>query len=182
MCSSDLYDRLFKEPLGELYCIDASLKARSVCKGIMMSNGIAFSPDGRTLYHTDTRPKGLIHAWDFDLASGEVANQRIFADFSQRSGRPDGCAMDSSGCLWVAEVGAGNLLRFDPEGKIILEVPLPVSRPTSVCFGGKDLETLFITSMTHGVSPEDLPGQPLAGRLLAFEPGISGQPQTAAHF
>lgn len=171
------YDRSLKQPLGELYCIDSTLQARSVDHGFMMSNGIAISPDTTTLYHTDSRPHGVIYAWDFDCATGSVANRRVFLDFASREGRPDGCAMDSEGCLWVAEIDAGRLLRVDPKGQIIRSIALPVRRPTSLAFGGADLNRLYITSMTFGVSASDLAHQPLAGRLLVCDPGVRGLPQ-----
>ncbi len=176
------YDRALKQPLGELYRIDGSLKAVSVDRGFMMSNGIAFSPDGRTLYYTDTRPVGRILAWDYDCDTGAVSRRRVFMDFAGRAGRPDGCTMDAEGMLWVAEIGASQLLRLAPDGRIERTVRLPVSRPTSVAFGGADLRTLYVTSMTFGVEPQDRPNQPWAGRLLAFEPGVSGLPLPAVNF
>ena len=84
--------------------------------------------------------------------------------------------------LWVAEIGASQLLRIAPDGQIERTVKLPVSRPTSVAFGGEGLRTLFVTSMTFGVEPEDRPNQPWAGRLLAFEPGVSGLALPAVNF
>lgn len=176
------YDRALKNPLGELYRIDSSLKAKSFDRGFMMSNGIAITPDARTLFHTDSRPHGVIYKWDFDCTTGEVANRRVFLDFRARSGRPDGCAMDSEGCLWVAEIDAGQLIRVDPDGAVIQAVTLPVTRPTSLAFGGPDLKTIFITSMTFGLAASDRALQPFAGRLLAFESDTSGHPQPLAMF
>lgn len=168
------YERTLKRPLGELYRIDGSLIAATIDRGFEISNGIAFSPDGRTMYHTDTHPDGRIYAWDFDAARGEVANRRVLIDFAGRRGHPDGCTIDAEGMLWVAELGASQLLRIDPNGRIERAVPLPVSRPTSVAFGGDDLRTLYVTSMTFMLDEAARAREPLAGRLLAFEPGVSG--------
>ncbi|MFM8554749.1 MAG: SMP-30/gluconolactonase/LRE family protein [Betaproteobacteria bacterium] len=168
------YERTLKRPLGELYRIDGSLIAATIDRGFEVSNGIAFSPDGRTLYHTDTHPDGRIYAWDFNPATGEAANRRVLIDFAGRRGHPDGCTIDAEGMLWVAEVGASQLIRIDPTGRVEREVPLPVSRPTSVAFGGPDLRTLYVTSMTFMLDEVALAREPYAGRLLAFEPGVQG--------
>lgn len=170
------FDRTFKEPLGKLYRIDRSLQAVPMAAGFMMSNGIAWSPDNRTLYFCDSRP-GRIHAYDYDIASGAISRPRVFMEFTGRRGRPDGCAMDSEGFLWVAEIDAGQLLRLAPDGRIEREVKLPISRPTSVAFGGNGLSTLFVTSMTYGLSPAQRAEQPFAGRLLALQVDIAGLPE-----
>ncbi len=168
------YERTLKRPLGELYRIDGSLIAATIDRGFEISNGIAFSPDGRTMYHTDTHPDGRIYAWDFNPATGEAANRRVLIDFAGRRGHPDGCTIDAEGMLWVAELGASQLIRIDPAGRIEREVPLPISRPTSVAFGGPDLRTLYVTSMTFMLDEAALAREPYAGRLLAFEPGVQG--------
>jgi len=168
------YERTLKRPLGELYRIDGSLIAATIDRGFEISNGIAFSPDGRTLYHTDTHPDGRIYAWDFSPATGEAANRRVLIDFAGRRGHPDGCTIDAEGMLWVAELGASQLVRIDPAGLIEREVRLPISRPTSVAFGGPDLRTLYVTSMTFMLDEAALAREPYAGRLLAFEPGVQG--------
>ena len=168
------YERTRKRPLGELYRIDGSLIAATIDRGFEISNGIAFSPDGRTMYHTDTHPDGRIYAWDFNPATGEAANRRVLIDFAGRRGHPDGCTIDAEGMLWVAELGASQLVRIDPAGRIEREVPLPISRPTSVAFGGPDLRTLYVTSMTFMLDEAALAREPYAGRLLAFEPGVQG--------
>jgi len=168
------YERTLKQPLGELYRIDGSLIAATIDRGFQVSNGIAFSPDGRTIYHTDTHPEGHIYAWDYDAATGEVANRRLLISFVGRRGHPDGCTIDAEGMLWVAELGASQLVRIDPQGRIEREVSLPVSRPTSVAFGGPDLRTLYVTSMTFMLDDEARAREAWAGRLLAFEPGVQG--------
>lgn len=175
------FDRTFKEPIGKLYRVDAGREAKAMAQGFMMSNGIAWSPDNRTMYFCDSRP-GRIHAYDYDLASGTIANGRVFMEFAGRRGRPDGCAMDSEGCLWVAEIDAGQLLRIAPDGGIERTVSLPITRPTSVAFGGPGLRTLYVTSMTFGLDAAQRAAQPFAGRLLALDPGVPGLPEPTLDF
>lgn len=169
-------DRRLREPVGSLFRVDADLSLTRIERDVICSNGIAFSPDDTVMYHTDTGA-GLIYSYDFDLDSGEVEHRQIFADFRTERGRPDGCTIDVEGCLWVARIGAGKIVRIDPDGVVVSTVDLPVSRPTSAMFGGPELATLFVTSMLHGLSDEELDGEPLAGCLLMVEVGIRGLPE-----
>jgi sugar lactone lactonase YvrE len=159
------FDRQLKNNIGKLYKIDSSLQAQSMEDSMMMSNGIAWSPDNKTLYFCDSRP-GKIYAYDFDIEKGTISNKRTFMDFVGRKGRPDGCAMDQDGFLWVAEIDAGQLLKIRNDSYVEEEIHLPVKKPTSLTFGGKDLDTLFITSMTFGLSEEEIRKQPLSGKLF----------------
>lgn len=161
-------------PAGRLYRMEADHAMTPVAEGFVVSNGIAFSPDGRTLYHTDSRP-GRIDRYDFDEAAGTVSNRRVFLDYAgAKGGRPDGCTVDAEGGLWVAEVGGWRIARYRPDGSLDREVRLPVSKPTSVMFGGPDLSTLYITTMRFGLSEDELRDQPWAGSLLHVEPGVRG--------
>lgn len=164
------------EPAGSLFRIDPDLTVRRIESGLIVSNGISFSPDDRIMYHHDSRA-GLIFAYDFDLERGEVRNRRVFVDFAGRPGRPDGCTIDAEGNLWVAEIGAGRVVRFDPKGRQIGAIELPVSRPSSVMFGGDDLSTLFITTMREGLTPEQQAQQPLAGCLFYVKVDVPGLPE-----
>jgi L-arabinonolactonase len=159
------FDRQLQNSIGKLYRIDKTLQAKPMDGGIMMSNGIAWSPDSKILYFCDSRP-GKIYAYDYDLQNGVIKNKRLFLDFAARNGRPDGCTMDQEGFLWVAEIDAGRLLKISPDSNIEEEIHIPVKKPTSLTFGGKDLDTLFITSMTFGLSDEEKKEQPLSGRLF----------------
>jgi sugar lactone lactonase YvrE len=143
---------------------------------ITASNGIAFSSDNRVMYHTDTGT-AHIYAYDYDLATGGIANRRVFADFNAWRGRPDGCTIDAEDCVWAAAIGAGEVVRIDPSGKRVAAIALPVARPTSVAFGGADLRTLFITSMQHGLTPDELAVQPQAGCLFAVKVVVPGVPE-----
>lgn len=163
------------EPVGALYRLGTDLQLTRMADGITLSNGIAWTPDERTLYHCDSRP-GLVWAYDYDIETGGIANRRVHIDFAGRTGRPDGCTVDAEGGLWVAEINAGLVVCFDPAGQEAMTLELPVSKPTSVTFGGPDLRTLFVTSMRYGLSDEALAREPLAGAVLAVTPGVAGLP------
>jgi sugar lactone lactonase YvrE len=166
-------DRKLREPVGSLYRIDPDLSLHKMVGGVICSNGMAFSPDDRTFYHTDTGAT-RIDAYDFDLANGMISNRRVHAEFGAGQGRPDGCTIDAEGYLWVAAITAGMVVRIDPRGRIVETIALPTRRPTSAMFGGRDLHTLFITSMQHGLTPEQLASDPQAGCLFAVDLEIPG--------
>lgn len=155
------------EPVGALYRVDPDFSVRQMAEGLIVSNGIAFSPDDKVMYHTDTR-RSAIYAYDFDLAGGEISSRRIFADFSTENGRPDGCTIDADGRVWAAMLGAGRIAVLDSAGTEVRSLAVPTSRPTSVCFGGRSLDTLYVTSMRYGLSEEELAAQPDAGSLFAY--------------
>jgi L-arabinonolactonase len=164
-------DRALSRPVGSLYCVGGDLRVSRVdAEFLTLSNGIAWSPDSSTMYLCDSRP-GAVLRYDFDLESGTLRGRRVFIDFAGQTGRPDGCTVDAEGGLWVAEIGAGRVARYDPSGRLERIVTLPVSRPTSVAFGGARLDTLYITSMVHEPTREQ---EPLAGALFAADAGVSG--------
>jgi sugar lactone lactonase YvrE len=169
-------DRKRAAPVSSLFRIDPDLSVHRMVSGLTVSNGIAFSPDDRTMYHHDSRA-GLIFAYDFDLDKGDIRNQRVFVDFAGRPGRPDGCTIDAEGNLWVAEIGGGRVVRFDKTGRQIGAIEMPVSRPSSVMFGGEDLSILFITTMREGLAPEELAQQPEAGCLFYVKLDVPGLPE-----
>lgn len=163
-----------RDPVGSLYRFDAQLRCTKLRNAIIIPNSLAFSPDNRTLYFADTN-RHTIWAWDYDLASGAATNERVFADTG--SGRPDGSCVDAEGCLWNAEYGAWRLVRYTPQGKVDRVIQMPVANPTCCCFGGEALDTLYVTTATQRLTPEDLAKQPLAGSLLALRPGARGLPE-----
>jgi sugar lactone lactonase YvrE len=144
--------------------------------GLVTPNGMAFSPDGRTMYLSDSHPSvQLIWAFDYDLESGTPSRRRVFADMNPLPGRPDGAAIDADGCYWICANDAGLVHRFTPAGKLDRSLAVPVSKPAMCAFGGSDLDTLFVTSIRpDGI---DLSGQPLAGGVFALRPGVSGLPE-----
>jgi sugar lactone lactonase YvrE len=163
-----------RDPAGSLYCFEADFRCTKLRNAIIIPNSLAFSPDDRTMYFADTN-RHTLWAWDYDLASGAATNERVFADTG--AGRPDGSCVDAEGCLWNAEYGGGRLVRYTPAGRIDRVVEVPVANPTCCCFGGEDLGTLYVTTATQRLAPEDLAKQPLAGSLLALRPGVQGLPE-----
>jgi L-arabinonolactonase len=168
--------RTRSEPVCSLFRIDPDLSVHRMVGNLIVSNGISFSPDDKTMYHHDSRA-GLVFAYDFDIDKGEIGNQRVFIDFAGRPGRPDGCTVDAEGNLWIAEIGAGRVVQFDRKGRQMATIEMPVSRPSSVMFGGHDLSTLFITTMREGLAEEERARQPQAGCLFYVDVEVPGLPE-----
>jgi sugar lactone lactonase YvrE len=169
--------------LAGLYCFHAGKLARRQ-GDITVSNGLAWSPNGRTMYWSDTKAH-TIYAFDFDPASGALANKRVFASFPVKQagqaldnygGRPDGAAVDAEGCYWVAMFEGQRVLRLSPRGEVIRELRLPVRCATMPCFGGADLMTLYITTARENRPEAELAAQPLAGCVLALPVDVPGLP------
>lgn len=163
-----------REPTGWLYRFDPDRTWRRLDGPYVCTNGPAFSPDGRTLYHTDTVGRE-IHAFDL-AADGALTRKRRFVKFAEDDGYPDGMTVDAEGHLWVCHWGGWCVTRFTPDGKRERAIRLPVAQVTSCAFGGPDLGTLFITTAAIGLAPEALARQPLAGGLFAVQPGPGGLP------
>ena len=165
-----------REPTGSLYRLDADRSCANLRRGIVIPNSIAWSPDDRVMYFADTYVS-TIWAYDFDLAAGAMRNERVFADCSNQPGRPDGSCVDADGCLWNAEYGDSRVVRHTPDGKVDCVIELPVSNPTCCCFGGKDFDTLYISTARQRLTSEQLAREPLAGGLFAARPGVRGLPE-----
>ena len=146
--------------------------------GYVVSNGPAESPDGQTLYHTDTLA-GIIYAFDRGRA-GTLANKRVFVRFTPEEGYPDGPIVDAEGCLWTGLYAGWSVRRYDPAGKLIKTVRLPTANVTKMCFGGPDLKTAYATTARKNLDAAALAAQPDAGNLFAFDPGVAGVPVTPA--
>ncbi len=160
---------------GTLYRLAGDSECTAVVRGLMTPNGLAFSPDGRTLYHSDSHPTvRTIWAWDFSPSDGHIANRRVFLDTHGMPGRPDGGCCDADGCYWMAGNDGWELVRLTPAGRIDRRVALPIAKPSMVAFGGRTLDILFITSIRP---TSDLSSQPQAGSLFAFRPGVTGVPE-----
>ncbi|MGX4640540.1 SMP-30/gluconolactonase/LRE family protein [Massilia sp. SYSU DXS3249] len=170
------------KPAAEMYVLERDRLRLGWSGGMTNSNGLAWSPDGGTMYHADTTSH-RIDRYDFDAAAGQVANGRTVASFSldktaaDYGGRPDGAAVDSEGNYWVAMFEGGRLLKLSPEGELLREIPLPVRCPTAVAFGGSDLRTLYVTSASHGRSEAELAQYPLTGKVLCMRVDVAGQVQ-----
>lgn len=157
---------------GALYCFDQQLQVASKVSGLTISNGLCWSPDSTVMYHTDT-PSRRIHAYDFDAATGAIANQRCLV-CTEKDCFPDGSSVDAEGYIWNAQWGASQVVRYSPEGDVDFVLPLPVSQPTCVAFGGPKLDRLFVTSATQGFDEQTLSAEPEAGNVLVFQTNISG--------
>ncbi len=147
--------------------------------GLMTSNGLAFSPDGRTLYHSDT-PRFTVFAHDYDPATGTATNRRPFARLDPQAadrGRPDGAAVDVEGCYWTALFEGGRVQRYAPDGRLLAEYPVPARCPTMVAFGGPDLATLYVTSARAGRPEAELAELPLSGAVFALAAPAPGRPE-----
>ncbi len=165
-------------PTGSLFCMATDHSMERHARAFVVSNGIAWGDRGRIMYHVESKP-GRIDAYDFDVATGSLANRRVFRDYAKEGAAafPDGCTIDAEGGLWVAEVGDWHIRRYAPDGRLDREVRVPFQKPTSVMFGGADLDTLYVTSMRFGLDEAALAGQPLAGSLLQLDVGVRGVPE-----
>ncbi len=163
---------------GALYRYDAA-GLHKVIDGLITSNGLGFSPDGRVMYLSDSHPTvQSIWAFDYDTDSGTPSNRRLFVDMNAYPGRPDGAAVDADGCYWICGNDAGLIHRFTPAGKLDRSLAVPVKKPAMCAFGGAGLDTLFVTSIRPG-GDVDLSDQPLAGSVFALRPGVRGLPEPA---
>jgi sugar lactone lactonase YvrE len=165
-----------RDPTGSLYRLDPDLSCTRLRSDIIVPNSIAWSPDNRRMYFADTW-RDRILAYDYDIETGAISGERLFADTSAHPGRPDGSCVDEDGCLWNAEYGGWRVVRYTPAGKVDRAIALPVSSPTCCCFGGAGLDTLYITSATQRLAPDELARQPLAGGVFAIRAGAKGLPE-----
>lgn len=146
--------------------------------GLLTSNGLAFSPDGRTLYHADT-PTFTVHRYRYDPATGAVSDREVFVRLEPKDGdrgRPDGAAVDADGCYWSALYEGGRVARFSPAGELLSEHPVPARCPTMVAFGGPDLRTLYVTTASAGRPADELERLPQSGGLFAMTVDVPGLP------
>jgi L-arabinonolactonase len=163
--------------LSAAYRLDADLSLHRLFGGLSSANSTCFSLDGRTMYYADS-PQAVIWAFDYDLETGEPGNRRTFCDFHGQPGVPDGSVIDAEGCLWNAQWNGGRVVRYRPDGTIDRVLEMPCRNPTSLAFGGRELDTLFITTSRLTLSEEEARLQPLAGTLLAVRPGVRGLPES----
>jgi sugar lactone lactonase YvrE len=169
--------RDWKSPIGALYKVGCDGCFQEMDSGMILSNGLAWSPDQETMYFTDFGRK-CIYAYDFELNTGIVSARRPFILFGENEGSPDGITVDAEGGIWVAHWDGWCVTRHLPDGTQASRVQVPVPRPTSVMFGGRNLDTLYITSATMHLTNTQLSEAPLSGALFAMVPEVRGLPES----
>jgi len=167
-----------RSPVAGLYRVDPDYAVTTVLTGTTISNGLGWSPSGRSFYFIDS-PTCRVDVFDCDLASGTLENRRPFTAVEVEGAVPDGLNVDAEGCIWVALHGGWGLNRYSPDGDLVAEVRLPVARITSCCFGGDDLRDLYVTTRQEGLNAAEHTAQPLAGALLRLDVGVTGLPTDA---
>jgi sugar lactone lactonase YvrE len=158
-----------------LYRLAPGMPIERVLSDTTISNGLAWSAAGDRMYFTDSTTQ-RIDVFDFDAATGAIADRRAFAEVDPSDGLPDGLTVDAEGGVWVCLFGGGVVRRYGPDGTLDAAIPLPVTNPTSPVFGGPDLCTMYVTSARHRLSSEQRAREPLAGAVLAVDPGVAGLP------
>lgn len=165
--------RDWQSPIGALYRLDPDNTAHKKQDGLILSNGLGWSPDGTTMYHTDFK-KNTIYAYDFSAEHGEIENRRPFISLEAEDGSPDGLTVDADGYIWVAHWDGWCVTCHDPSGREVLRIDYPVPRPTCPAFGGEGLRTLYVTSATMHLDDGQLAAAPLSGALFAVETESQG--------
>jgi len=160
----------------ELLRIDADYTMTPILTDVMISNGLAWSPDGRTMYHADT-PTHVIRAFDYDAATGTPSRPRVFAQWDGETDRPDGGAVDSAGNYWTAFYRGGKVLQLSPRGETLAEYPIPAMCPTMCAFGGPGFTTLYVTSARQMREPDELERLPQSGGIFAMNVAMPGLPE-----
>jgi sugar lactone lactonase YvrE len=156
-----------RTPSGALWRLTASHPPGLMQDGLIVGNGISWSPDDKFMYLADTFA-GTVWRYDFDLATGEIANQHIFITSEDMQGNVDGAAVDADGCYWAALFRGTAVAQFDPDGRLMRRIDLPVSDPTICAFGGPNMDVLYVASASRFLSEAQRREQPLAGRILAI--------------
>ncbi|EDP46901.1 SMP-30/gluconolactonase/LRE family protein [Rickettsiella grylli] len=164
-----------QEPIGALYCLNKG-NVVEMLKGFTVSNGIAWNLDNSVMYICDS-PSRQIYQYEFDKRRGSLGQMQVFAQIPQEEGFPDGLTVDSQGYLWSCHWDGWQITRYTSTGEIDSIIPMPIPRPTSCCFGGPDLTTLYVTSASIGLSASQLADAPQSGMIFSIETGIKGLPE-----
>ncbi len=139
-------DSKIEKPMGNVYSFSADHKLSQIDDGITISNGPCWSPDNKTFYFSDSK-KSVMYAYDYDIETGETANRRIFVNTEDLGGFPDGVTVDADGLIWTALCEGGKVVAWRPDGKVERIIDMPVTLPSSVMFGGPDLDQLYVTTL-----------------------------------
>lgn len=166
--------------VGRLARLDpAGRWATPLMSEMVVPNGLGFSPDGRTMYASDSHASvATVWAFDYDPDTGEATRQRVFIE-ALPQGRPDGAAVDADGGYWICANDAAAVLRYTPAGRLDRRIELPVPKPSMCAFGGARLDTLYITSIRPDGDDDTMTHHPLAGAVFACRPGVHGLPEPA---
>ncbi|MFA9217321.1 MAG: SMP-30/gluconolactonase/LRE family protein [Sphingomonadaceae bacterium] len=160
---------------GKLFRYDAQGLSAPLVEGLLTQNGLAFSPDGGTMYLSDSHPqRRVVWAYDYDVEAGLPHHRRVFVDMQGQAGRPDGAAIDANGCYWICGNDGGYIDRYTPTGVLDRRLEVPMLKPAMCSFGGKDMDTLMVTSIISG-KPEDAQW---GGAVILLRPGVQGVPET----
>lgn len=160
-------------PVGRLYRVAPDLSVSVEAKALAIPNSLAFDAERGLIYFADTRAYTIWTA-SCDRSGARTRRKSTFATTAPPA-RPDGSCIDAEGCLWNAEYAGGRLVRYAPSGEVRTTIELPVSHPTCCCFGGQRLDQLFVTSASEPLDNSQRMDQPLAGRVLALNPGVTGR-------
>jgi L-arabinonolactonase len=168
-------DRAMEQARGKLYVLEGNATLREIDRDIIIANGPCWSPDDKTLYHSDSIRK-TIFAYDYDIDTGTAANRRVFASTADLGGIPDGATIDSDGCMWMAICEGQKVVQFRPDGALERVIDMPVKCPASVMFGGAALDQLYVTSLSPAFLGRE--EAPLDGCTFVIEGlGVTGLPE-----
>lgn len=163
------------DPTGSFYSFDGK-QVTKLFGGVTISNGLTWSPDHKTFYYIDT-PTRKVQAFDYDLATGQIANPRVAIRIADTLGWPDGMTSDTDGNLWIALWGGAQITKWNPQtGGLLEQIPVPALQTSSCIFGGKNMNELYITSARKGMNGENLKKYPLSGGLFKVETKVTGMP------
>ena len=161
------------EKISNVYRVDRDLSVNKIISGVACANSICFSPDGRVMYFADS-PNREIWAYNYDPLTGDISNKKIFTDFSDQPGMPDGSIVDSEGYLWNAQWNGHRLVRYRPDGTVERVISIPAKNVTCLAFGGKNLDVLYVTTARFLMTPEQIKAEPLSGGLFVVKVNVKG--------
>ena len=159
-----------------LYRLDPDGTLQRMVSGVMISNGLGWSPDNRRMYYCDS-PRKLIYRYDFDPLAGTISNRQVFVDNAGNPGEPDGLVVDREGCVWCAHCFGGRVVRYDPDGRTVHTIHLPTTATTACTFGGQNLDELYITTSRRLLTEAQRQDEPSAGDLFRVKTDVQGLPE-----